>query len=504
MNLPFILDVALGLMFIYLILSLLASEVQELITTVFQWRAQHLRRAIEILIGGDVPTSEDLKVIKLANQIYDNPLIRSINQEAKGLLATLPRKFTWATASLYRSFQGVQPGFQKNATVFGDSRRSGPSYIPASNFAGSFLDTLELPTLVQKLTESRLDKFKAERLNTIQDIVFKLQEQANTDEKSADFFNKVYQEFAEIQADYEQIAWNFQQGKANIITSMNRMGDSLDRYIESFQIDMPNDEIASKALRQLKFLKKDSFADVEQSISLGGLRPNATEVVQLINKGSAVYQEFTAAIQDKDNETYQKLHTVIDKLPPKMAENLTTLAQRVQTNIQTTEEGIHTLKQQVETVFDGSMERAGGVYKRNAKGVAILIGFSIAVAANADAFHMVNRLSKDSALRDTITRNAGQIVMQNSGGSIDLEVLRSQADEALTDISLPIGWTEINLQQQLGWSPRQPFDLPIFKIIRVIPGWILSGIAIAMGAPFWFDLLGKVVNVRNTGKPPGK
>jgi hypothetical protein len=28
----------------------------------------------------------------------------------------------------------------------------------------------------------------------------------------------------------------------------------------------------------------------------------------------------------------------------------------------------------------------------------------------------------------------------------------------------------------------------------------VSGIAIAMGAPFWFDLLGKVMNVRNAGK----
>jgi hypothetical protein len=34
-------------------------------------------------------------------------------------------------------------------------------------------------------------------------------------------------------------------------------------------------------------------------------------------------------------------------------------------------------------------------------------------------------------------------------------------------------------------------------------GWLVSGIAIAMGAPFWFDLMGKLVNVRNAGsKPP--
>ncbi|EFA73985.1 hypothetical protein CRD_00907 [Raphidiopsis brookii D9] len=34
----------------------------------------------------------------------------------------------------------------------------------------------------------------------------------------------------------------------------------------------------------------------------------------------------------------------------------------------------------------------------------------------------------------------------------------------------------------------------------MIMGWLVSGFAIAMGAPFWFDLLGKVMNVRNTGK----
>ena len=48
MNLLFILDIALGLVFTYLILSLLASEILELIATLLQWRAAHLRKSIEI------------------------------------------------------------------------------------------------------------------------------------------------------------------------------------------------------------------------------------------------------------------------------------------------------------------------------------------------------------------------------------------------------------------------------------------------------------------------
>jgi len=32
-------------------------------------------------------------------------------------------------------------------------------------------------------------------------------------------------------------------------------------------------------------------------------------------------------------------------------------------------------------------------------------------------------------------------------------------------------------------------------------GWILTGLAISMGAPFWFDLLNKLVALRSSNKP---
>ena len=52
MNLPFVLDIAIGLAFVYLILSLLAAEIQELLTTLLQWRAAHLKKSIETLLTG--------------------------------------------------------------------------------------------------------------------------------------------------------------------------------------------------------------------------------------------------------------------------------------------------------------------------------------------------------------------------------------------------------------------------------------------------------------------
>jgi hypothetical protein len=285
---------------------------------------------------------------------------------------------------------------------------------------------------------------------------------------------------------------------------------------------MPKQDVFDKALRKVNFIKKDIFADIEQAILSGGLRPNLNEVVESVRRDSAIYNEIQEAVKDKESATHQGVRNLaesidlIEKLPKSVVENLTVLGKRAQSRIQTTEEGIHTLQKEIERTFDSSMERASGVYKRNAKGVAIMLGLSLAIIANADAFHMISRLSKDSALRETITNNAGEILVKNqnnqaianpnSQGEPDnnatLDVIREQADKALDNVALPIGWSDVNLKQQIAWIPNQNQSFPFLKILTMIPGWIFSGIAIAMGAPFWFDLLGKFVNVRNAGRRP--
>jgi hypothetical protein len=39
-------------------------------------------------------------------------------------------------------------------------------------------------------------------------------------------------------------------------------------------------------------------------------------------------------------------------------------------------------------------------------------------------------------------------------------------------------------------------------MIRMLFGWLLAGMAISMGSPFWFDILGKFISVRNAGGKP--
>ncbi|MEH1841496.1 MAG: hypothetical protein V7L20_22775 [Nostoc sp.] len=86
MNLPVVVDITIGLVVIYLILSLIASEIQELISTCLQWRAKNLKNSIELLLAGGSETEESdiTKAEKLVDKLYSDPLINTLNQQAKG------------------------------------------------------------------------------------------------------------------------------------------------------------------------------------------------------------------------------------------------------------------------------------------------------------------------------------------------------------------------------------------------------------------------------------
>lgn len=42
----------------------------------------------------------------------------------------------------------------------------------------------------------------------------------------------------------------------------------------------------------------------------------------------------------------------------------------------------------------------------------------------------------------------------------------------------------------------------LFYCLGRLPGWCVTALAVTLGAPFWFDILNKVVNIRNVGKKP--
>jgi hypothetical protein len=67
----------------------------------------------------------------------------------------------------------------------------------------------------------------------------------------------------------------------------------------------------------------------------------------------------------------------------------------------------------------------------------------------------------------------------------------------LQTLGVPLGWKDKPWKEV-----REPFWWDGFRdILSKLIGLLLTVLAVSLGAPFWFDLLNKFVNIRGTGTP---
>jgi hypothetical protein len=122
--------------------------------------------------------------------------------------------------------------------------------------------------------------------------------------------------------------------------------------------------------------------------------------------------------------------------------------------------------------FDSAMDRVSGGYKRQAQLVTFLIGLALSVLLNADSLTLFHRLWLHPVLVAQVSVPAG-------------------ASEALEQMKvLPLGWIEGSWTRFLdAWY-------------LVSAGWLITALTTLFGAPFWFDLLARLVRLRGTGPRP--
>ncbi|WP_237395747.1 hypothetical protein [Okeania sp. KiyG1] len=197
-------------------------------------------------------------------------------------------------------------------------------------------------------------------------------------------------------------------------------------------------------------------------------------------------------LQNNKKEIHQKAIEMIELLPESLRKSLYILAKQATTKISVTGNALHQFQKEIEIWFDSGMERAAGVYKRNAKGVAFLIGVIIAIVANVDTLNMVDNLSKDSLMRATINSYSQELINNNSNPS-ELEIgdIQNQVNAALENLELPIGWG----QEQTNKTSVSK-SITYLEGLKKILGWLISGIAISMGGHFWFNLLENIYRVK--------
>ena len=152
-------------------------------------------------------------------------------------------------------------------------------------------------------------------------------------------------------------------------------------------------------------------------------------------------------------------------------------------------------RQNIEDWYNSAMDRVSGWYKRRAQAFIAVIGLVLVVTANADTIGIARYLSTNKTARALIVSQAEAALRPAPGQSAavppDLKTALQQLDE---EGALPLGW---NRQSTRDWRgvPQTRGDWAL-KIL----GLLLTTFAVSLGAPFWFDMLNKVMTVRSTVK----
>ncbi|MBI3783578.1 MAG: hypothetical protein HY270_09265 [Deltaproteobacteria bacterium] len=78
------LDVAIGLVFMYLLLAILCTAINEWIASVFRLRARTLKRAVSRLVDAPSGAKRPAEEARLSDRIFEHPLISSMKDGARG------------------------------------------------------------------------------------------------------------------------------------------------------------------------------------------------------------------------------------------------------------------------------------------------------------------------------------------------------------------------------------------------------------------------------------
>jgi hypothetical protein len=177
-----------------------------------------------------------------------------------------------------------------------------------------------------------------------------------------------------------------------------------------------------------------------------------------------------------------------------------------------TEETGKNTREQLEKWFDNAMDRASGWYKRRQGTQILVIAAVLTVLLNADTFIIGNALARDQALRAAVIAAAeGRLQTPPPGAGVPSDagetLTRARSDfDTLGPLGFPFGWTNVPYLSPPAAANASPLatDVPrnVGDAIKKVLGLLVTAAALSFGAPFWFDVLNKVTNVRAAGRPP--
>ncbi len=478
MDLNAVIEVAIGLIFMWITLSLATIQIQEWITTMLDKRAKDMEASLHEMLANP----------NLKSQFYDHPVIRGLTAKKRKNPSTIP---TW----FYR--YPIVRGFTRE-------KRKLPSYIPAQTFATAMFDIAMTAGTESSIIQQGILK--------IRDDFQKASEEAKNKPKDRAVIDAL-----NILADLARSAAATEAGTSitnytkDVLTKeVNRLSD---RYIKSDNVDKQQvGKALKRALREASLIADGEMARVKQAVNEGS---NAD--------GSKTEQ---AAVDPVLSQLRGGV-AALSVISPELNQTLSALLLNVEEYTQGTERQIAKARGNLENWFNSSMDRVSGVFKRYSQVVALILGVIFSLFLNVDSLSLAQYLWREPAVRQVLVAQASTYQPSDNKTGANPQETIQQFTQQFGGLNLPLGWdiavydktALYNSQCQLFPHGSQYFGIPVFgsnicltqphaedstNILLKLFGILITAGATAQGAPFWFDLLKKLVNLRGTGPNPAE
>ena len=255
------------------------------------------------------------------------------------------------------------------------------------------------------------------------------------------------------------------------------------------------------------YIPEDIFARVAMELLTTASRQGASAAPESISFSSIV---------DTVNQV-KNMNPELKDLMEHLFPGLDKVEQNVETEIENVQTKLKYYQDNVEKWFDRNMENASGWYKENACNIAFAVGLGLAVAFNVDTINITDRLWREPTIRQALVAQADTYELEEGTANI------TEVPGYFDSLAMPIGWASIpagdpsvctgfvtitaesKFAFRAGDECKVLVNVPatnnIMGWIVKLLGFVISAFAARQGAPFWFDMLKKLVNLRSATQP---
>ncbi|SHM12066.1 hypothetical protein SAMN05216428_11452 [Nitrosospira sp. Nsp11] len=467
-----ILEVAIGIIFVYLLLSLICTALNEGIASLIDKRGRNLMGGIKNLLN-------DPQFTGLAQQVYNHGLIGGISQYASN-----PNKITRL-----------------------------PSYMSGQNFSLALLDILGARGII------------AGKYGDLLAIA----------ENADDAYGKAVEAAAATPAN-PQFAEAVNQAKAaqeRARAALEAIADeakaAYDKAIQS-ATSAPTDadlaHLATQARNNVETINAAiKMLDARRAAIASAKNPKKAKL--LLTAGTTLKEAlaFARTFAAQSPDPLGNIQEGLKRLPEgDTKETLLVLIDKTRREVAAVEHQAEAFRRNLEGWFNNAMERVGGWYKRWTQRVLLFLATAVVVISNADTVMLIQRLSKDNALRASLVAAAEDAVKAQPALELPAPPMEGAASQpaqsppieaknntpglqavlkTAESIRLPVGWSFNPSDAGHFRNPELSWDYAGWAFYKLF-GLLVSILAVSMGAPFWFDTLSKFVNLRSAGTPPGE